>query len=82
MIQNCSRCFFQGAVKGIGGADGKDRVLKINRFAAKEGSLTEVRWDAELCPGCELEWLPPGSELFRKVYAKCYDACAGSGSGC
>jgi hypothetical protein len=51
--------FFQGAVKGIGGADGKDRVRKINRFAPKEGSLTEVRWDAELCPGCELEWLPP-----------------------
>jgi hypothetical protein len=66
--------FFQGAVKGIGGADGKDRVLKINRFAAKEG----VRWDAELCPGCELEWLPPGSELFMKVCARCY-ASASSG---
>jgi hypothetical protein len=70
--------FFQGAVKGIGGADGKDRVLKINRFAQKEGSLTEVRWDAELCPGCELERLPPGSELFRKVCARCY-ASARSG---
>jgi hypothetical protein len=69
---------FQGAVKGIGGADGKDRVLKINRFAAKEGSLTEVRWDAKLCPGCELEWLPPGSELFMKVCARCY-ASASSG---
>jgi hypothetical protein len=40
--------------------------------------LTEVRWDAELCPGCELEWLPPGSALFIKVCARCY-ASASSG---
>ena len=66
------RTYFQGAVKGKSGADGKDKVLKINRYAQKGGSLTEVRWDAELCPGCEAEWLLPGTELFKKVCTRCY----------
>jgi hypothetical protein len=31
------RTYFQGAVKGKSGADGKDKVLKINRYAQKGG---------------------------------------------